>query len=159
MAVENLLQPNLNRRWLVTFVFGLVHGFGFSFLLQSKLQFAGTHLLTSLLAFNVGIELGQLLLIALVIPLLTWIVRAGRISERALALFIALVVGHTAWHWMLERVEALGTVQWPEDEQLLKGAPYAVAVVVALGVLYGFVRQRNRLANGAHTNISANAAE
>ena len=50
--------PICERRWVVTFGFGLVHGFGFSFALRESLQFAGSHLLTSLLAFNVGVELG-----------------------------------------------------------------------------------------------------
>ncbi|NIP96805.1 MAG: HupE/UreJ family protein, partial [Akkermansiaceae bacterium] len=48
------------RRWMLAFAFGLVHGFGFSFLLRESLQFAGGHLLSSLLFFNVGVELGQL---------------------------------------------------------------------------------------------------
>ena len=55
---------------MVTFGFGLVHGFGFSFALRQTLQFAGSHLLTSLLSFNVGVELGQLLVLVLLIPAL-----------------------------------------------------------------------------------------
>ena len=46
---------------MIAFGFGLVHGFGFSFALRETLQFAGTHMLASLLSFNVGVELGQLL--------------------------------------------------------------------------------------------------
>jgi len=53
------------------FRFGLVHGFGFSFALRQSLQFAGSHLLTSLLSFNVGVELGQLLVLVLLIPVAT----------------------------------------------------------------------------------------
>ena len=60
MAFENIAGANLQRRWIVTFAFGLIHGFGFSFLLRERLQFAGDHLLASLLAFNVGVEFGQL---------------------------------------------------------------------------------------------------
>src|SRR5204863_9242472 len=60
MALENIVGAKLHRRWLITFGFGLVHGFGFSFALRQTLQFAGSHLLTSLLSFNVGVELGQL---------------------------------------------------------------------------------------------------
>lgn len=142
MAIENVLKPNLERRWLVTFVFGLVHGFGFSFLLQSKLQFAGTHLLTSLLAFNVGIELGQLLVLAIVIPVLAWLTRQGRFTEKALTWFVSLVVGHTAWHWMTERAEALGNAEWPEPDAWLALAAYAVPVVVLAGALAWFVRHR-----------------
>ena len=55
---------------MVTFGFGLVHGFGFSFALRESLQFAGSHLLTSLLAFNVGVELGQLLVLVVLLPVL-----------------------------------------------------------------------------------------
>jgi hypothetical protein len=51
-------------------LFGLVRGFGFSFALRESLQFAGVHLLTSLLSFNVGVELGQLLVVATLIPAL-----------------------------------------------------------------------------------------
>lgn len=142
MAIENLLRANLQRRWMVTFVFGLVHGFGFSFLLQSKLQFAGSHLLASLLAFNVGIELGQLLVLAIVIPVLGWVLRFGRISERALTLFLSLVVGHTAWHWMTDRFEALGKVEWPEPDVLLNAAVYGVAVVVLIAVGYHLLKRR-----------------
>ena len=46
----------------------LIHGFGFSFALRDTLQFAGNHLLTSLFSFNVGVELGQLLVVALLAP-------------------------------------------------------------------------------------------
>ena len=60
MALENIMGVNLERRVLITGLFGLVHGFGFSYGLQENFQFAGTHLLVSLFAFNVGIELGQI---------------------------------------------------------------------------------------------------
>ena len=53
---------------MIAFGFGLVHGFGFSFALRETLQFAGSHLLTSLLSFNIGVELGQLLVLLLLIP-------------------------------------------------------------------------------------------
>ncbi len=61
MAIENIVSPGLERRWIITFAFGLVHGFGFSFALRESLQFAGSHLLTSLLSFNIGVEIGQVL--------------------------------------------------------------------------------------------------
>jgi hypothetical protein len=75
MAVENVIAPNLLRRWLVTGIFGLVHGFGFSFALGEQLQFAGSHLVLSLFAFNAGIEIGQILVLAAVLPLLAWLAR------------------------------------------------------------------------------------
>ena len=69
-ASSAVFSSSLKRRWLVTFAFGLVHGFGFSFALRQTLQFAGSHLLTSLLSFNIGVELGQLLVLVLLIPAL-----------------------------------------------------------------------------------------
>src|SRR5262249_42548135 len=75
MAAENLIAPNLSRRWLITGIFGLVHGFGFSFALRDELQFAGEHLVLSLFAFNVGIELGQLLVLVILLPLLAFLAR------------------------------------------------------------------------------------
>ena len=70
MALENILGGDVRRRWLITGIFGLVHGFGFSYGLKENLQFAGRHLLVSLLTFNVGIEIGQLAVLAVLLPVL-----------------------------------------------------------------------------------------
>src|SRR5207249_5392119 len=75
MALENIVGSNVRRRWMITFGFGLVHGFGFSFALRETLQFAGSYLLTSLLSFNIGVELGQLLVLLLLIPALNFLFR------------------------------------------------------------------------------------
>jgi len=91
---------------MITFAFGLVHGFGFSFALRETLQFAGSHLLTSLLAFNVGVELGQLLVLALLIPTLDLLFRYA-VAERMGTIILSAIIAHTAWHWMLERGERL----------------------------------------------------
>ena len=56
-------------------LFGLVHGFGFSYGLKEDLQFAGTHLVVSLFAFNVGIEIGQLLVLIVMLPALALVTR------------------------------------------------------------------------------------
>ena len=82
-------------------------GSRFSFLLKSQLQFAGSHLLTSLLAFNVGIELGQLLVLAILVPLIALLFSWVRSGEKALNLILSLLIGHTAWHWTVERAQAL----------------------------------------------------
>jgi hypothetical protein len=105
MCVENVVCPNPRTRWPIAFGFGLVHGFGFSFALQSTLQFAGDHVLTSLLAFNVGIELGQLLVLVVLVPTLNLLFRY--VDARIGGIVIAVVVGHTAWHWLAERFTAL----------------------------------------------------
>ena len=102
MAFENIVGPKLERRWLIAFGFGLVHGFGFSFALRDTLQFAGAHLATSLLAFNVGVELGQLLVVALLVPALVALFRYV-VSERMGTILVSALVAHTAWHWMGDR--------------------------------------------------------
>ena len=151
MAIENVLKPNLQRRWMVTFAFGLVHGFGFSFLLQSQLQFAGSHLLMSLLAFNVGIELGQLLVLAILVPLIALSFAWLRSGEKALNFVLALLIGHTAWHWTLERAQALRDVEWPPLSSWLGPAGLALATLGAVAGLRSWLRQRpsHRLPAGA----------
>jgi hypothetical protein len=119
MALENIVSPQLKRRWLITFGFGLVHGFGFSFALRQTLQFAGTHLLTSLLSFNIGVELGQLLVLVLVIPALGWLFRHV-VAERLGTIILSAIVAHTSWHWMTERYGVLRQFrfEWPVVDAL-----------------------------------------
>lgn len=138
MAVENLVKPDLNRRWLISGLFGLVHGFGFSFMLQAQLQFAGSHLLLSLLAFNVGIELGQLLVLLVAIPLLNALYKSRLAAEKTISAILCLLIGHTAWHWMGERFEALKQAEWALNIETLSGLlviPVAIAFIVGLAWL------------------------
>lgn len=113
MAFENIVGPKLDRRWMVTFGFGLVHGFGFSFLLRERLQFAGDHLVTSLLAFNVGVEIGQLFVLIIAVPLLALVFRFV-VAERIGTILMSALVAHTAWHWASERGSVLVDYRWPE---------------------------------------------
>jgi hypothetical protein len=101
----------LDRRWAIAFAFGLVHGFGFSFALRQTLQFAGSHLLTSLVAFNVGIELGQLLVLLIAVPLLYAAFRYV-LPERVGAIVVSALIAHTAWHWLTERASTLRAYDW-----------------------------------------------
>lgn len=113
MALENIAgSTNVQRRWMIAFGFGLVHGFGFSFVLQETLQFAGSHLLTSLLAFNVGVEVGQLFVLALLVPALQLLHRYV-VAERIGTIILSALVAHTAWHWTAERWEQLRQFDWP----------------------------------------------
>ena len=112
MALENIIGArSLERRWMIAFGFGLVHGFGFSFALRQSLQFAGSHLLTSLLSFNVGVELGQLLVLVLLVPVLQLFFRYA-VAERAGTIILSALVAHTAWHWMLDRGSVLRQFSW-----------------------------------------------
>lgn len=106
MALENILGAKVQRRWLLAFGFGLVHGFGFSFALAESLQFAGAHLATSLLAFNLGVEIGQVLVLAVAVPVLGWLLER-RVAERLGVIVLSAFIAHTAWHWTIERGAAL----------------------------------------------------
>ena len=114
MAIENIAGSNTGRRWIIAFGFGLVHGFGFSFALQQTLQFAGAHLLTSLLSFNLGVEIGQLLVLLVLVPTLELVFRYV-VEERMGTIILSTLVGHTAWHWMIDRGDRLRQFQfeWP----------------------------------------------
>lgn len=70
VAAENLFfSPVVARRWIISFAFGLVHGFGFSAALR-ELALPAQGVLYSLLGFNAGVEVGQALVVALALPAL-----------------------------------------------------------------------------------------
>jgi hypothetical protein len=106
MALENIVGAQLHWRWLIAFGFGLVHGFAFSFALRESLQFAGSHLAVSLLTFNIGVEIGQVLVLAIAIPLLSYAF-SRLVPERMGIIILCAFIAHTAWHWMLDRGIAL----------------------------------------------------
>jgi HupE / UreJ protein len=116
MALENIVGGStVHKRWMIAFAFGLVHGFGFSFALRQTLQFAGRHMLTSLLSFNIGVELGQLLVLLVMIPVLDLLFRYV-VAERMGIIILSALVAHTAWHWMAERWGVLSKYHIPLPE-------------------------------------------
>ena len=134
MAIENVIGTNVRRRWMITFAFGLVHGFAFSFALREQLQFAGDHLLISLLSFNVGVELGQLLVLIVLIPLLGFVFRRV-VPERIGMIILSVLIGHTDWHWMTERAERLAQFPWPQwNAAMLAGAMRWLIALLVLAV-------------------------
>jgi hypothetical protein len=150
MALENIIGAWLNGasalrwRWLITGAFGFIHGFGFSFVLQEDLQYTGAHFLLSLLAFNLGVEIGQLAFLLVVLPVLALALRSVP-AQRAGVIILSVLVAHTGWHWMLERMEALEFVQWPEVD-LDWAAPMLLGamVIAASGAIWLVIRSRSR---------------
>jgi len=143
MALENIVVPaeRLGYRWRMAFAFGLVHGFGFSFALKESLQFGGAHLVASLAAFNVGVEIGQLAVLAAAVPLLAWLL-PKLVSERTGVVVLSAIVAHQAWHWMTERGAALLEYRFTAPEidtafwlALVQGG---LLLCVALGAAWGF---------------------
>ncbi len=144
MALENIAGANTaQRRWMFAFGFGLVHGFGFSFALRQNLQFAGAHLLASLLAFNVGVELGQVLVLLVLIPALDIVFRFV-IAERMGTIIVSALIAHTGWHWIAERADRLRQFrfEWPA---ITAGAlAWVVPIALLVAVARLFLRRRER---------------
>ncbi len=137
MALENIAVATPRRRWIITFLFGLVHGFGFSFGLQHTLQFAGSHLLTSLLSFNIGVELGQLLVLVLMVPALD-LLFSRAVAERMGTIILSALVAHTAWHWMIDRFGVLRQFPWPEvtAADVASGIRWVMALIAVTGLAW-----------------------
>jgi hypothetical protein len=145
MAFENVAGPRLERRWLMTIAFGMVHGFAFAFALKSTLQFAGRHVFTSLVAFNVGLEAGLLLLVALLVPILQLLFQHV-VSERLGTIVLSLLLAHTAWHWTWDRYNQLVQYQfvWPDVDAaflaiVLRWLMVLVILAGAGWIIHGFV--------------------
>ena len=154
MALENIVGVmSVQRRWVLAFAFGLVHGFGFSFALRETLQFAGSHLVTSLLAFNVGVELGQLLVLAALVPALQVLFRYV-VAERVGTIILSAFVAHTAWHWTTERWAVLREFQWPAltASDMSAGIRWLMALVALAAVIWGIAAIARRKNEGPAVN-------
>jgi len=160
MALENIVGSNVKRRWMITFGFGLVHGFGFSFALRETLQFAGSHLLTSLLSFNVGVELGQLLVLVLLIPLLAVLFRYV-VAERIGTIILSALVAHTGWHWMLDRGARLSQFAWPAANAALLATAlrWLMLIVLFAGLVWLVGVLRHRSGRSAERKAAVGAEE
>jgi len=105
-AVENIARPDARWRFVLTFGFGLVHGLGFASVLQVMLP--PDHIIGPLLGFNLGVELGQLVIVAIALPI-AWLVAREVGADRYRRWVmpgISIAIGVVAAKWLLER--ALG---------------------------------------------------
>jgi hypothetical protein len=143
LALENIVGASGGRRrWVLTFLFGLVHGFGFSFALRETLQFGGTHLVTSLLAFNAGVELGQIAALLVIVPALRLLFRFA-VAERIGGIVISVLVAHQAWHWMLDRGQELLAHDFPfTRSELISGALRASILLWLAGWAYWWAKRK-----------------
>lgn len=95
----------------VTMLIGLFHGLGFSFVLQEILQVTSPNIWSSLLAFNIGVEIGQLLIVVTAWPLLHFLVRFNVRSAQYARWGISALCAAVACLWAVERaVQALSTL-------------------------------------------------
>ncbi len=104
-AIDNvvpLFPAALHKRpWLIAFGFGLIHGFGFAGVLQG-LNLPRADLMLSLIGFNVGVEIGQLALVAFLLPA-AYAIRARSIYLRVVLTGGSVATASIAAGWLLER--------------------------------------------------------
>jgi hypothetical protein len=100
VAVENFLGRKLVDRWILTFLFGLVHGFGFSGVLRG-LGLAPGRMAVSLFSFNLGVEAGQLAFVVVLFPILL-AVGKSRWKEPVTAT-MSVAVMTLGFYWFVQR--------------------------------------------------------
>jgi hydrogenase/urease accessory protein HupE len=109
VALENLVSDDIERRWRIAFAFGLIHGFGFAGALR-EVGLPPNAVAIALAAFNIGVEIGQIAIVSIVIPLLVGLDRllAGRGGKpvRAASLVYALsaLIAVLGGYWLITRI-------------------------------------------------------
>ncbi|MAN24183.1 MAG: hypothetical protein CME10_07950 [Gemmatimonadetes bacterium] len=101
VAVENLFLKQLTHRWLLTFGFGLIHGFGFANVLR-ELGLPAKGLAVSLFSFNVGVELGQVAIVGIVFPVIVWL--SHQVYQRRVVDGLSLFILLFGLGWLIERI-------------------------------------------------------
>ena len=103
VGLENLVRKNLNRRWVLTFAFGLIHGFGFATVLREMgIGASGGGIVTPLLSFNLGVEVGQVTIAAVALPLILRLRSVPAFASRFAPAF-SLIVSCLGGYWLLAR--------------------------------------------------------
>ncbi|GAA4882281.1 hypothetical protein GCM10023311_00440 [Flaviramulus aquimarinus] len=120
-AYHNIKPIFKGRDWVIAFVFGLFHGFGFASVL-GELGFNGEHLTLSLLGFNIGVEIGQLAIIAAIFPLL-FLIRKLKLYPKFLV-YLSVLLIIISLYWLIERAF---DIDLPLDDYIRKyGFEFAV---------------------------------
>ncbi len=139
VAFENMVGAKLERRSMSTFGFGLVHGFALSFALPEMLQFGGTHVFVSRFAFNIGIELGLLLVLAFLCPVLSVLLRWGG-AQRMGIIVLSVFIAHSGWHWMTEHLSELVQFQFQQPRYdalfIASAIRWTMLLVIIAGILW-----------------------
>tara|TARA_R110000787_G_scaffold18110_1_gene55877 strand:- start:721 stop:1743 length:1023 start_codon:yes stop_codon:yes gene_type:complete len=103
VAVENIFTSGLSRwRPVVIFGFGLLHGLGFASVL-GEFGLPEGQFLPALIGFNIGVELGQLTVIAIVFVVVGWAIKRAW-YRRVIAIPASCVIAAVGAYWFVERV-------------------------------------------------------
>jgi len=102
MAIETMVRKEPPRELVViTFLFGLVHGFGFSYVLRDNVGLPTQALMPALAGFNIGVELGRLGIVLLLFPLRRlWV---GKAYERKAVIGLSMIALAISIYWIFER--------------------------------------------------------
>ena len=101
-ALNNVWPVFHGRRWTVAFAFGLIHGFGFATVL-ADLGLPREALVLALVGFNLGVEAGQLAIVAVFLPI-AFALRRTAVYRRAVMVGGSLLIAALAGVWLVERV-------------------------------------------------------
>ena len=104
-ALNNVFPIFHGRRWMVAFAFGLIHGFGFANVL-TELGLPQSTLLVALVGFNLGVEVGQIAIVAVFLPLAFWL-RDSWVYRKLVLVAGSLLIVAIAGAWLVERVFGL----------------------------------------------------
>ncbi len=99
VAAENLFDFRLMKRYYITFLFGLIHGFGFSTVLR-EMDLPSSSLALSLFSFNAGVEIGQITFVLLIFPLVQDLVSSG---WKRLKPAVSIAIACLAAYWFVQR--------------------------------------------------------
>jgi len=102
VGVENLFRREVKKRWLLTFGFGLVHGFGFASVLREMGIGAQGSAAIPLLSFNLGVEAGQIAIAAFILPLI-WKLKSHQTFALRFAPICSLLISVAGGYWLIER--------------------------------------------------------
>lgn len=104
VAAGNFFSENVGRRWKVTFILGLVHGFGFAGVLRD-FGLPPDALGLALASFNIGVEIGQVAIVAVAVPILLGVDRSMNVATRSRALVVglSLVIAGMGLYWLADR--------------------------------------------------------
>jgi hydrogenase/urease accessory protein HupE len=101
VALENIFRKEIRHRWGLTFLFGLIHGLGFANILK-EMNIPKSDLAVALVNFNIGIEVVQIALVLLVLPLLTYMFKLK--SSKFIIRIGSIIVAALGAFWLIERI-------------------------------------------------------
>ncbi len=103
VGVENLVRHNYEKRWLLTWCFGLIHGFGFASVLRDLgIGANGGGVAMPLFSFNLGVEIGQLSLAVLALPLIWHLHKSPTFAKRYVPV-CSVLVALVGAYWLIQR--------------------------------------------------------